>query len=77
MDFRFTPQEEALRQEARTFVRREWRPSDRDAHSLVVSSYDVDDAEEQERIHEFAKKVAKKGWWTMHWPKEYGGPARH
>jgi alkylation response protein AidB-like acyl-CoA dehydrogenase len=73
MDFRFSPEEEALRREAMEFVRREWRDNGTDAYSLIVASYDVDDPHEQERMHDFAKKLANKGWWTMHWPKQFGG----
>lgn len=73
MDFLFSPEEEALRQEATEFVHREWRDGGKDAHSLIVASYDVDDPGEQERMHDFARKLATKGWYTMHWPKEFGG----
>ncbi|MBI2076468.1 MAG: acyl-CoA dehydrogenase family protein [Candidatus Aenigmarchaeota archaeon] len=72
MDFQFTPTESALRREVAAFVRHEW-PQRYDPTSLWVASYDVGDAEVQEYVREFTRKVAKKGWWTMHWPKEYGG----
>ena len=73
MDFRFTAEEEALRVEATEFVRQEWEHNDKDAYSMIVASYDVDDVDEEERMHVYAKKLAEKGWFTMHWPKEFGG----
>jgi alkylation response protein AidB-like acyl-CoA dehydrogenase len=73
MDFRFTAEEEALRAEATEFVRQEWEHNDKDAYSMIVASYDVDDVDEEERMHAYAKKLAEKGWFTMHWPKEFGG----
>ena len=73
MDFRFSAEEEALRAEATEFVRQNWDPGDKDAYSMIVASYDVDDVDEEERMHAYAKKLAEKGWFTMHWPKEFGG----
>lgn len=64
MDFQFTPEDEAFRQEVREFISREWQGE------LVEREYS-DAAFEAER--EFEKKLAQKGWLTMAWPKEYGG----
>ena len=75
MDFRYSAEEQAIRDDATEFVRREWRDNGKDATSLIVASYDVDDADEQERIHGFIRKLVSRGWWTMHWPKEFGGAA--
>ncbi len=75
MDFQYTAEERAFRDEAIDFVNDNWRDNGKDATSLIVASYDVDDPGEQDRIHEFIRKLAAKGWWTMHWPREYGGQA--
>ena len=68
MDFRFTPEEEAFRQEIRDFVKKEL-PSDWLSLGL--------DEELGEGGWDFtlsmSKKLADKGWLTLHWPKEYGG----
>ena len=75
MDFRFSPEDEQLRAEAMDFTRREW-----DAKGLgdgqgiyYALSWDHEDHEVESMINTFEKKLANKGWWTMHWPKEFGG----
>ena len=65
MDFRFTPQEQAFRQEIRDWLKTNLpdMPSDRlsgDSENLNV-------------YREFAQQLATKGWVAPHWPKEYGG----
>ncbi|GBD11922.1 Putative acyl-CoA dehydrogenase FadE17 [bacterium HR23] len=64
MDFQFTPQEEAFREEVRAFIRAEV-PPDFDGGELGE--------EEWEMTRRLRKKLAQKGWLTLHWPKEYGG----
>ena len=68
LEFRFTPEEEAFREELRGFLRRELPEGWTGA---------VDDDEESDASWEFTlrmrKKLAEKGWLTMAWPKEYGG----
>ncbi len=54
MRFRFSPEDEAFRQEVRDFILTELPKSRRG-----------DEA--------FTKKLARKGWLTLSWPKEYGG----
>ena len=73
MDFRFTEDDEKLKTEVRDFVRSEWDDRGIDSFSNSVYSYDVHHVEDDQRIHEYAKKVAERGWYTMHWPEEYGG----
>jgi alkylation response protein AidB-like acyl-CoA dehydrogenase len=73
MDFRFAPEDEAFRQEVRTFVAREWRPDSRYDYSQFGP--DIDIPEVQVRVNEFEKKLASKGWYTMHWPKPWGPDA--
>ncbi len=66
MDFRFTPQEQAFRQEIRDWLKTNLPdnlPEDRLAR----------DSENLNVYKEFAQQLATKGWVAPHWPKEYGG----
>ncbi len=66
MEFRFTPQEEAFRQEIRDWLKTNLpdnMPSDR----LSRESTDMN------VYREFAQRLATKSWVAPHWPKEYGG----
>ncbi|MDA1097273.1 MAG: acyl-CoA dehydrogenase family protein [Chloroflexi bacterium] len=73
MDFGITLEDEAVRHEVRTFVQKEWNAHGLDSYSNSVYSYDIHDPDDEERIRVFTKKLAAKGWYTMHWPKEFGG----
>ena len=73
MDFRFTEDDAKLREEVRSFVHREWNSEGLDSFSNSVYSYDVHHVEDDERVHEYTRKLAKQGWYTMHWPEEFGG----
>jgi len=69
MDFRFSPHEQAFKQDVQDFIKKEW-PKE--------PASDTDDMEEESRQSHlrgraFAKKLAKKGWLAMAWPKQYGG----
>jgi alkylation response protein AidB-like acyl-CoA dehydrogenase len=68
MDFRFTPEQEAFRQEVRDVLKAEL-PSDWGGRN------DREDMspEEEEFAKGFVKKLAQNGWLTMAWPREYGG----
>ncbi len=63
MDFKFTEEEEKFRNDVRSFMRSEWK----------LGYVDVEDPEAFEGARAFEKKMADRGWRTMHWPKEYGG----
>ena len=65
MDFRFSPEDEAFRQELRAFLQAEWSGGSGDA------AVDSDEEYECERV--FEKKLAQRGWLTLAWPVEYGG----
>ena len=71
MDFKFTDEQEAFRQEIRDFLKEnlgdEWRGIDPD-------SYFHD--ENWPHIRELTAKLVNKGWLTLAWPEEYGGQAR-
>ena len=63
MDFRFTEQEEALRQEIGDFLERELPPGVE--FTGVSANYEL--------RKEFNRKVGERGWLAMAWPEEYGG----
>lgn len=67
MDFKFTEEQEAFRQEVRTFLEEELRQG-----SFTPSC----DSWIQGYSPEFTKKVASKGWIGLTWPEEYGGQGR-
>ena len=66
MDYRFTPEEEAFRQEVRTFLEAE-----------LPEDWDYDPFELHDEIWDFARdftrKLAERKWVAPAWPAEYGG----
>ena len=68
MDFRFTPEDEEFRQEVREFIKQEL-PPDWEGGGRYPEEDDWD------FTVQIRKKMADKGWLTMHWPDEYGGQA--
>lgn len=75
MDFRLSTEDEAFRGEVREFVQREWDDHGYDLVSTFNTSYHLDDEDALALQHDFEKKLVAKGWWTMHWPTEFGGQA--
>ena len=67
MEFRFTPEQEVLRQQLREFFKQEL-PDDRQ-----LGEDEVDSEEEWQFLRQFQKKLAARGWLVPHWPKQYGG----
>jgi alkylation response protein AidB-like acyl-CoA dehydrogenase len=67
MDFRFSEKEEGFRTEVREFLDRELAAEDES------EPFDIRSEEHWRRANVFMKKLSKKGWIAMHWPKEYGG----
>ena len=67
MDFTFTEEQEAFRQEVRDFLEDELRKG-----TFKPSC----DAWLQGFSTEFTKKVADRGWIGLTWPREYGGQGR-
>ncbi len=61
MDFRFTPEDEAYREEIRTFLREE------------LAGAGSRDSEGWRNHRAFIKKLAERGWLTQAWPVEWGG----
>ncbi|MBM3465910.1 MAG: acyl-CoA dehydrogenase [Armatimonadetes bacterium] len=66
MDFRFSPAEEAFREELLEFLARELPPDLRGVGRATESG-------DWELTLSMRRKLAQRGWLTMHWPKEYGG----
>jgi len=67
MDFRFTEEQEAFRQEVRNFLEEE----------LKKGTFEPScDGWIQGYSPEFSKKVAERGWIGLTWPREYGGGGR-
>ena len=71
MDYRFTEEQEAFRQELRDFLTdnlgEDWRGIDPDAYFHDENWFP---------IRELTAKMAERGWLTLAWPKEYGGQGR-
>jgi len=65
MDFRFTPEEEAFRQEVHDFIEKEC-PAD-------LRGGGVNIMEEVGNLFAWRAKLAKRNWIAPAWPKEYGG----
>jgi alkylation response protein AidB-like acyl-CoA dehydrogenase len=70
MDFRFTPEEEAFRQEVRKFLDRELPPN-------WEERFDTETEEGFGGFSEFSRafqrKLAERRWLALPWPPEYGG----
>lgn len=69
MDFRFTPEQEDLRKEIREFLVKEAPKESLESRDDVWANMEAND-------REFNRKVGKRGWIGMTWPKEYGGGGR-
>ena len=66
MDFRCSPEEEALRHALGEFLRLELPPNWEGAGRWP-------EEEDWDFTRKMRKKLAQRGWLTMHWPAEYGG----
>ncbi len=71
MDYRFTDEQQAFRQEIRDFLSdnlgEDWRGIDPDAYFHDENWF---------HIRELTAKMAERGWLTLAWPEEYGGQGR-
>ena len=71
MDFLFSPEEEAFRQEVSDFLDRE---GPQEWQKRKVSFFDMSGQENWINIHRnMSRKLGARGWLSMHWPREYGG----
>ena len=66
MDFRFSAEDEAFRQELLSFIGQELPPG-WEGGGRSPEDWDWDFTRQMRR------KLAERGWLTMHWPVEYGG----
>ena len=72
MDFDYSPQEEAFRQELRSWL--EANPAD----NYDPETFEIIDQEERFQIKfDWQKKLHGAGWVGIHWPQEYGGRGCH
>jgi 3-oxocholest-4-en-26-oyl-CoA dehydrogenase alpha subunit len=69
MDVRFTPEQEAWREEVRDFLHQEITPA-------FLEEVEAEDAAVHYGSPAFSRKLAARGWLTLHWPREYGGQER-
>ena len=71
MDFKFTPEQEALRKEFEDFCKEEAK---RAPEGWVGGTMAEEEKDEWWNYHRsIVAKVAEKGWLRLPWPKEYGG----
>ena len=73
MDFNLSSKDEGFRQEVRQFLRDNWDTKGYDSHSINVRSYDFATPEARDIDNELIQKLVDKGWYTMHWPEQWGG----
>ena len=66
MDLRFTPEENAFRQEVRAFIRDNLAE---EVHEKLVAGRHFSKAD----LVDWTRKLNAKGWGAPHWPVEYGG----
>ncbi|RLC95129.1 MAG: hypothetical protein DRI39_00860 [Chloroflexi bacterium] len=69
MDFRFSQEDEAFRQEVREFIQQEL-PPDWTGTGLLQ---EAKDGPEWEFCRSMLRKLGAKGWHSLAWPQEYGG----
>jgi len=67
MNFEFTKEELALREELREFMKKESTPE------MLKETEDMGDIYGGPEGRKIIKKLAAKGWLTPTWPEEYGG----
>ncbi|MBI2873362.1 MAG: acyl-CoA dehydrogenase family protein [Chloroflexi bacterium] len=65
MDFSFTPEQERFRQEICAFLERELSPREERQLAGAAGTGNVD--------KEFSRKLGRKGWIGLAWPREHGG----
>ena len=71
MDFKFTPEQEALRKEFEDFCKEEAK---RAPESWGYTFAPQEESDEGWAYHKsVVERVAEKGWLCLPWPKEYGG----
>jgi len=69
MDFKFSHEDEAFRQQFRLWLEANLPCDSRDDGEL----HDPDTKDEFERRRAWHRRLYDGGWMCIHWPKEYGG----
>jgi len=71
LDFSFSPEEEAFREEVAAFLEKD---APREYREKRVTFFDMSSQPDWIQQHRrMARRLGEKGWLTMHWPKAYGG----
>lgn len=74
MEFGFTPEQEAFREEVRAFIKQEFPEELRwNFASAFTPAVQAHEGEEWEWVKKMRAKVGAKGWLSLSWPEEYGG----
>ena len=77
MDFGWTPEQQALRQEVRRFIAEHVTPEVTDE---IENGHRGPDGQIQRgrgpRVRELFRKIGERGWLGISWPKEYGGQGK-
>ena len=73
MDFQLAPEDQKLQQEVADFVAKEWDPQGFDVPVVYGIDWHHEDVEYEAHVAAFEEKLVAKGWYTMHWPQEFGG----
>jgi len=68
MDFAFTEEQRAFREELRSWLRQNLPESWKQTHGARV-----EETAGREYRREWERKLFEAGYAAMHWPKEYGG----
>jgi len=69
MDFRFTKEEEAFREEVKQFLKKEIKPR----WIEIDAGFWEETPESWALLREFQRKLGQKGWLAPAYPREYGG----
>ena len=75
MDFLFTEEQGRFRQEVRAFLDKELPPDWVDYMGTAFDDTVAPREDGQQVFRDMARKLGKKGWLSLFWPKEYGGQA--
>jgi alkylation response protein AidB-like acyl-CoA dehydrogenase len=76
VDFAFSQEQEAFRQEVRAFLEAELPPDWVGYLAPTTGDHAVDGEEGWRVFRNMARKLGEKGWLSLFWPKEYGGQSR-
>jgi alkylation response protein AidB-like acyl-CoA dehydrogenase len=75
VDFLFTEEQERFRQEVRSFLDKELPPDWADYTGTAIDDTVAPTKDGEQVFRDMARKLGRKGWLSLFWPKEYGGQA--